>query len=91
MREGHTPPSKLACRRDGLNQISGGLYIRKLQSEGADLRYVDLIPPGRKHTFFPEIDLSELIDDEIEFQALTGLNWASPNFQATEEEEEEPA
>ena len=42
----------------------------------------------RKHTFAPEIDPSELIDDEAEFQALTGINWSSPNFQTMEEEEE---
>ena len=38
-------------------------------------KIVDLIPPIRKHTFAPEIDPSELIDDEAEFQALTGINW----------------
>ena len=51
---------------------------------------MDLIPPTRKHTFAPDIDLSELIDDETEFQALTGNDWSSPNLQ-TMEEEKEPA
>ena len=51
-------------------------------------KIVDLIPPIRKHTFAPEIDPSELIDDEAEFQALTGINWSSPNFQMMEEEEQ---
>ena len=50
----------------------------------------NLIPPIRKHTSAPETDPSELIDDEAEFQALTGINWSSPNFQ-TMEGEEEPA
>lgn len=49
---------------------------------------VDLIPPIHKHTFAPAIDPSELIDDEAEFQALTGINWSSPNFQTMDEEEE---
>jgi len=50
----------------------------------------DLIPPIRKHTFAPEIDLSNLIDDETEFYALRGFDWSKPNFQ-TAEEHEEPA
>ena len=49
---------------------------------------VDLIPPIHKHTFAPEVDPSELIDDDAEFQALIGFNWSSPNFQTTKEEEE---
>jgi hypothetical protein len=49
---------------------------------------VDLIPPTRKHTFAPDIDPSTLIDDEAIFKALTGIDWSSPNFQTTEEEEE---
>ena len=53
----------------------------------------DLIPPIRKHTFAPDIDPSNLIDDEAVFRALTGINWATPDFQlmdnqgAGEEEE----
>ena len=53
-------------------------------------KIADLIPPIRKHTFASEIDLSELIDDNAEFQALTGINWSSPDFQ-TVEGEDEPA
>ena len=55
----------------------------------------DLIPPIRKHTFAPDIDPSNLIDDEAVFRALTGINWATPNFQLMdkqggEDEEEVP-
>ena len=53
-------------------------------------KVADLIPPIRKHTFAPEIDPSELINDDAEFQALTGINWSSPDFQ-TVEGEDEPA
>ena len=49
---------------------------------------VSLIPPTRKHTFAPEVDPSNLIDDEVEFHALRGINWSSPNFQTAEEDEE---
>ena len=45
---------------------------------------VDLIPPTRKHTFAPEVDPSELIDDEAEFQALTGINWKTSDYQTTD-------
>jgi hypothetical protein len=48
----------------------------------------DLIPPTRKHTFAPDIDPSNLIDDEAVFKALTGIDWSLPNFQTIEEEEE---
>ena len=51
-------------------------------------KVMDLIPPIRKHTFTPEVEPSELIDDEAEFQALWGIDWSSSNFQAVEEDEE---
>ena len=51
-------------------------------------KVMDLIPPIRKHTFAPEVEPSELVDDEAEFQALCGIDWSSPNFQAAEEDEE---
>ena len=51
-------------------------------------KVMDLIPPIRKHTFAPEVDLSDLIDDEAEFQALCGIDWSSPNFRTVEEDEE---
>src|SRR5215216_5647497 len=51
-------------------------------------KVMDLIPPIRKHTFALEIDPSKLIDDEAEFQALCGIDWSSPTFQTTEEDEE---
>ena len=48
----------------------------------------DLIPPIRKHTFAPEVDMSKLIDDEAEFQALNGIDWSSPTLQEVEHDEE---
>ena len=35
---------------------------------------VSLIPPTRKHTFAPEVDPAGLIDDEAEFEALSGID-----------------
>ena len=41
----------------------------------------DLISPIRKHTFAPDIDPSNTIDDEAVFRALTVIIWATPDFQ----------
>ncbi|XP_020151274.3 uncharacterized protein [Aegilops tauschii subsp. strangulata] len=35
---------------------------------------VSLIPPTRKHTFAPEVDPAGLIDDEAQFEALSGID-----------------
>ena len=45
---------------------------------------VSLIPPTRKHTFAPEVDLAGLIDDEAQFEALSGIDWKSSTFQVME-------
>ena len=47
-----------------------------------------LIPPIRKHSFAPEVDPSKLIDDEAEFQALSGIDWSSPTFQDIDQDKE---
>ena len=44
----------------------------------------NLIPPIRKHTFAPKVDPSRLIDDEAEFEALSGIDWKSSTFQDRE-------
>ena len=40
----------------------------------------DLVPPIRKHTYAPDIDPSNLIHEEAVFQALTGMDWSTPDF-----------
>ena len=45
---------------------------------------ISLIPPTRKHTFAPEVDPAGLIDDEAEFEALSGIDWSSSTFQDRE-------
>ena len=42
---------------------------------------LSLIPPTRKHTFAPEIDPAGLIDEEAQFEALSGIDWKSSTFQ----------
>ena len=45
---------------------------------------ISLVPPTRKHTFAPEVDAAELIDDEAQFEALSGIDWKSSTFQVME-------
>ena len=47
----------------------------------------NLIPPIRKHTYAPDIEPSTLISDEAVFQALTGIDWATVDFQPLGREE----
>ena len=52
----------------------------------------NLIPPIRKHTYAPDVEPSTLISDEAVFQALTGSDWTTIDFQPRGgEEEDEPA
>ena len=41
----------------------------------------NLIPPICKHTYAPDIEPSLLINDEVVFQALTGIDWTTVDFQ----------
>ena len=51
----------------------------------------NLIPPIHKHTYAPDIEPSTLISDEVVFQALTGINWTTIDFQPLgRDEEDEP-
>ena len=49
----------------------------------------NLIPPIRKHTYAPDIEPSALISDEAVFQALTGIDWATVDFQPLGRDEED--
>ena len=49
----------------------------------------NLIPPIRKHTYAPDIEPSTLISDEAVFQALTGIDWATIDFQPLGREEDD--
>ena len=48
----------------------------------------NLIPPIRKHTYAVDVEPSDLISDEAVFQALTGIDWATVDFQPLGGEEE---
>ncbi|KAM3372331.1 hypothetical protein ACQJBY_019300 [Aegilops geniculata] len=48
----------------------------------------NLTPPIRKHTYAPDIEPSTLISDEAVFQALTGIDWTTVDFQPLGRDEE---
>ena len=51
----------------------------------------NLIPPIRKHIYAPDVDPTDLISEEVVFQALTRIDWTTADFQPLcEDEEVEP-
>ena len=50
----------------------------------------NLIPPVHNHTFAPDIDPSDLINDEVYFRALSKIDWSAPDFQQLPEVDEDP-
>ena len=50
-------------------------------------KVTDLIPPVRQHTFAPEVDPADLIDEEAEFVTVNGFDWSKPSFQSAEDGE----
>ena len=84
--------SKLA-EETNLSQYQAAYDAENKKIKAPVHQEVDLIPPTHKHTFAPNIDPSNLIDDEAVFRALTGINWATPDFQLMDkqgaEDEEE--
>ena len=57
----------------------------------ADIHEVEeLVPLIRKHTYAPDINPSNLIHEEAVFQALTGIDWSTVDFQRLGRDEEVP-
>ena len=48
----------------------------------------NLIPPIRKHTYAPDVEPSNLISEDVVFQALTRIDWTTVDFQPLDGEEE---
>ena len=48
----------------------------------------NLVPPIRKHTYAPDVDPTELISEEVVFQALTWIDCTTTDFQPLDGEEE---
>ena len=82
------PLASLIADETDLSKYQAAYNLENQKMPTLAYKVMDLIPPIRKHTFAPEVDPSELIDDEAEFQALCGIDWSSPNLQMTKEDEE---
>ena len=82
------PLASLIANETDLSKYHPAYNMENQKMPTPAYKVMDLIPPIRKHTFAPEVEPSELIDDEAEFQALCGIDWPSPNFQTAEEDEE---
>ena len=84
------PHATVIAEETNLSKYQPAYDIENQKMSTPAYKVMDLISLIRKHTFAPEIDPSNLIDDEAEFYALRGFDWSKPNFQ-TAEEDEEPA
>ena len=74
------PLANLIANETKLSRYQPAYDMENQKMPMSAYKVMDLIPPIRKHTFAPEVERSELIDDEAEFQALCGIDWSSPNF-----------
>ena len=75
------PLATLIGNDTDLTKYSPGYDSENRRIPNVPYDQVSLIPPTRKHTFAPEVDPAGLIDDEAEFEALSGIDWASSTFQ----------
>ena len=58
------------------------VYDAEGKRQPTDIHEVEeLVPPIRKHTYAPDINRSNLIHEEAVFQALTGIDWSTVDFQ----------
>ena len=65
--------------------------MQKGKRQSAEIHEVEeLVPPIRKHTYAPDINPSDLIREEVVFQALTGIDWSTADFQRLGRDEEVP-
>ena len=66
-------------------------YDAEGKRQPADIHEVEeLVPLIRKHTYAPDINPSDLIHEEAVFQALTGIDWPTADFQRLGRDEEVP-
>ena len=81
--------SKLAVESD-LSRYHPSYNLQNERVERPVYDIVNLIPPVRPHTFAPDIDPAELINDEVYFRALAKIDWRAPDFPPLHEEEDVP-
>jgi hypothetical protein len=82
----------LACKlaeEANLSRYQAAYTMENTKVKAPAYDVVDLTPPMRKHTFSPDVDPSPIMNDEAVFEALTDIEWKSPDLQMGEEEEPE--
>ena len=70
------PLANLIANETKLSRYQPAYDMENKKMPTPSYKVMDLIRPIRKHTFAPEVEPSELIDDEAEFQALCGIDWS---------------
>ena len=68
------PLASLLAKETDLSKYSAAYTAENQKMPTPAYKVADLIPPIRKHTFARDIDPSEFIDHDAEFQALTGID-----------------
>ena len=86
MCEGNTPCGTLIADEADLTSYQPGYDAENRRIPTPHYKMTSLISPIRKHTFAPEVDPAELIDDEAEFEALNGIDCSSSTFQDREQD-----
>ena len=74
------PVATLIAADTDLTKYHPGYVAENQRIPTPHYEVISLIPPIRKHTFAPEVDPAGLIDDEAEFEALSGIDWSSSTF-----------
>ena len=82
------PLASLIASETNLSQYQQAYDLENQKMPTPSYKVQDLIPPILKHTLAPEVNPEELIDDEAEFQALSGIDWSSPAFQEIYQDDE---
>ena len=78
------PVATLIANDTDLTKYHPGYDAKNQRIPTPHYEVTSVIPPIRKHTFAPEVDPAGLIDDEAEFEALSGIDWSSSTFQDRE-------
>ena len=78
------PMATLIADEADLTKYQPGYDAENQRIPTPHYKVTSLIPPIRKHTFAPEVESAGLIDDDAEFEALNGIDWASSTLRDRE-------
>lgn len=81
---GVRPQATILGDETNIDKYQPGFDLENKKMATPSYKVTDLIPPVRQHTFAPEVDPANLIDDEAKFITVNGFDWSNPSFQLTE-------